>query len=170
MKFEEKYGEESWVKCGLYRKLAIIPASTQILSLILWFFYPIKPEMWNIFNSPLWAILIALIIVLVFAPIMIKGTKDAGKETMVPSKETQMYGGIYRYIRHPQTLGEWPIFLAMGVITNSWLMVIESVLFFVITLPIMIRIEERDLIKRFGEPYRDYQKETGALLPRLRKK
>ena len=35
--------------------------------------------------------------------------KDAGSESLHPSKETVMYGGIYNYIRHPQALGEFPL-------------------------------------------------------------
>ncbi|MBN1216177.1 MAG: hypothetical protein JXA99_12145 [Candidatus Lokiarchaeota archaeon] len=40
----------------------------------------------------------------------------------------------------------------------------------VIYTPIMIYFEEKDLIKRFGEPYKEYKKRTGASFPKLRKK
>jgi protein-S-isoprenylcysteine O-methyltransferase Ste14 len=35
--------------------------------------------------------------------------------------------------------------------------------------PIMIYFEERDLVKRFGDEYRQYQKEVGVLLPKLKR-
>ena len=96
--------------------------------------------------------------------------KDAGSETMSPSKETEMYGGIYNHIRHPQTLGEFPMYPAMAFIFNSWFLVIITTVFIIIYTPIMIHYEEIDLAKRFGQNYLDYKKRTGALFPKLRKK
>lgn len=34
----------------------------------------------------------------------------------------------------------------------------------------MIHYEEKDLVKKYGEKYIEYQKSTGALFPKLRKK
>lgn len=167
MKFESKFGEETWKKCASYRKMAIYPAILQFVCLFLWFFFPVEPARWSIASTHLPSILIALGITAVFAPIMIKGTIDAGKETLVPSKETTMYGGIYKYLRHPQVLGEWPLFLAMAFCTNSWLMVIISLIIVVITAPLMVYLEEIDLVKRFGESYQNYQKQTHALIPKF---
>jgi protein-S-isoprenylcysteine O-methyltransferase Ste14 len=78
-----------------------------------------------------------------------------------------MYGGIYRYIRHPQSLGEFPIFIALGFFVNSWTIVIIMSIFVFFYVPIMIYYEEKDLIRRFGEKYREYQKNTGALFPKM---
>ena len=36
--------------------------------------------------------------------------------------------------------------------------------------PIVIYFEEKDLKKRFGESYFFYRKNTGALIPKLRRK
>jgi len=96
--------------------------------------------------------------------------RDAGSETLQPSKQTQMYGGIYNYIRHPQSLGEFPLFIAIAFIVNSWFMVILMSVYIIVYVPIMIYYEEKDLIWRFGERYREYQKKTGALFPKIRKK
>jgi protein-S-isoprenylcysteine O-methyltransferase Ste14 len=81
----------------------------------------------------------------------------------------KMYSGIYNYIRHPQTLGEFPMFIAMSFMFNSWFLVILSSLFIIIYTPIMIHYEEIDLVRRFGEKYTEYQKRTGALFPKLKK-
>jgi len=93
--------------------------------------------------------------------------KDAGSETLSPSKDTKMYGGIYNYIRHPQTLGEFPTFVAISFFFNSWFLVILSSVYIIIYTPIMIHYEEIDLTKRFGEKYKEYQKRTGALFPKI---
>jgi len=72
---------------------------------------------------------------------MTKGILDAGSETAKPSEETEIYGGIYGYIRHPQSLGEFPIFVAIGFFVNSLTMVVILTLFVVIYVPIMIHYE-----------------------------
>jgi protein-S-isoprenylcysteine O-methyltransferase Ste14 len=99
-----------------------------------------------------------------------KGVIDAGSETLSPSKETEMYGGIYNYIRHPQSLGEFPLFVAFGFMLNSWFFVVISFVFIIIYIPIMIHFEEKDLTRRFGDKYTAYKERTGALFPKLRKK
>lgn len=96
--------------------------------------------------------------------------RHAGSESLTPSEETQMYGGIYKHIRHPQTVGEFPTFVAIAFILNSWFLVIITALFIVIYIPIMIYYEEKDLVRRFGDKYVQYQKRTGALFPKIRKK
>jgi len=95
---------------------------------------------------------------------------DAGSETIRPSPDTKLYGGIYNYIRHPQTLGEFPLFVAISFAVNSLLLVVISVISLIIYVPIMIHYEEKDLVKRFGEKYIEYQKRTGALFPKFWKK
>jgi len=41
--------------------------------------------------------------------------------------------------------------------------------FLVVFIPINIYYEEKDLIRRFGDKYQNYRKQTGALFPKLRK-
>ena len=100
---------------------------------------------------------------------MIKGVLDAGSETVEPSKTTKMYGGIYNYIRHPQTIGEMPWFIIIALFLNSLFLVIWSTTMILIVSPIIMYFEEKDLIERFGDAYREYQKRTGAVFPKLRK-
>jgi len=102
-------------------------------------------------------------------PILVKGLRDAGSECSTPSPETQMFRGIYQHIRHPQTLGEISWFIAAPVFVNSLFLLIAISFFLIIYIPAMLYVEERDLIRRFGDAYREYQKRTGALIPKLRK-
>ena len=85
-----------------------------IANFILWIWFPIPIFDFKVDPNYIGGIIIGLIILAVCVPIMIKGEKDAGSETMKPSKETKMYGGIYNHIRHPQTLGEWPTFIGLA--------------------------------------------------------
>ena len=126
--------------------------------------------LYKIINPNNWVgIIIGICIFVPCCTIMILGIIAAGSETLSPSKDTEMYGGIYKYIRHPQTLGEFPIFVSLSFMFNSWFLVLISSVFIILYIPIMVYYEEKDLIRRFGDKYREYQKNTGALFPKLRK-
>jgi protein-S-isoprenylcysteine O-methyltransferase Ste14 len=170
MKREEKRGERAWKECGILRGIAGFLEFIITVNLILWIWFPISILNW-IINPNVWVgIVICAAILVPGSIIMLKGVKDAGKETAQPSKGTEIYGGIYNYIRHPQSLGEFPMFVAIAFASNSWFLVILMTIFMVFYVPIMIHYEEADLIRRFGNSYREYQKKTGALFPKLRKK
>lgn len=171
MKRSEKYGDKAWVDCKRFRSIGGLAEFISIGTLILWIWFPLPVVNDWIISSNIWiGIIIGLCILILGTYLMIRGIKDAGSETLSPSKETKMYGGIYNYIRHPQTLGEFPMFPAFGFIFNSWFLVIISSIFIIIYTPIMIYYEEKDLEMRFGEKYREYKRRTGVLFPKLRKK
>ncbi len=170
MKREEKRGVRAWKECGIFRGIAGFLEFIIVINLILWIWFPISILNWLI-NPNIWVgIIICAAIIVPGLVIMLKGVKDAGKETAQPSRDTVMYGGIYRFIRHPQSLGEFPIFVAIAFATNSWFLVIVMTIFVVVYVPIMIHYEEADLTRRFGDAYRKYQKNTRALFPKLSKR
>ena len=139
------------------------------INMILWLWLPIPELAWIVHPNWLVSIVIGVILAIIFTPIWIKGIKDAGSETMEPSQSTKMYGGIYNYIRHPQALGEMPWFVIIPLFLNSLFLVIWAIVMIIVVGPIIIYYEEKDLIKRFGDDYREYIKRTGAFFPRLRK-
>jgi len=170
MKRREKIGEKAWNECEKYRKIASLFEFISIANAIAWIWFPIPELNWKISSNYWIGIGIALGIGIPCLILEIKGAMDAGSETMHPSPDTKLFGGIYKYIRHPQTLGEFPMYIAIAFALNSWFLVILTTIFVMVYTPIMIHFEEQDLIKRFGDEYREYQKRTGALFPKLRSK
>ncbi|MCY3413221.1 MAG: isoprenylcysteine carboxylmethyltransferase family protein [Candidatus Heimdallarchaeota archaeon] len=166
MRLKEKIGEIAWKKCRNYRLFASLWMMTATISIFLWLLYPIDSMNWAI-STTYAHYIIGGVILLIGSTIMLLGAIAAGGESITPSADTQMYGGIYKHIRHPQALGEFPMFIAFAFFTNSWFLVIITSIFVLIYTPIMIRYEERDLILRFGASYEEYQKITGALFPRF---
>ncbi|MHA1124346.1 MAG: methyltransferase family protein [Candidatus Heimdallarchaeota archaeon] len=165
----ERRGEKAWKECRNIRFFAIIFEFLLMANLILWLWYPIDAINWKISETYWWiGIIIGVIILVPGILLMVKGMMDAGSESATPSLETEMYGGIYKYIRHPQTLGEMPMFIAIAFAVNSWFLVLLMTVYVIIYTPIMLYFEEKDLVKRFGEPYSEYQKETGMLFPKLK--
>ncbi|KKM06889.1 hypothetical protein LCGC14_1739440 [marine sediment metagenome] len=165
----EKRGERAWKECMKFRILSIGFEIIKTIDLVLWTWFPIPILNWKIHSNYLIGVYLSFIISLPSAFILLKGVKDAGFETIQPSKETLMYSGIYKYIRHPQSTGEFPLFVALAFAINSWFLVIVMAAHMIIYMPIMIYFEEKDLIRRFGSNYRDYQKRTGAIFPKIRK-
>jgi protein-S-isoprenylcysteine O-methyltransferase Ste14 len=170
-KRSEKYGEKAWKDCKKFRSLGGVFELISVINLILWIWYPLPVVGGWLINSNIWiGIIIGLCILIPCGLILGKGVIDAGAETLSPSKETEMYGGIYEYIRHPQTLGEFPMFVAFAFFLNSWFLVTFSFIGIIIYIPIMVHYEEKDLIRRFGEKYHKYQERTGAFIPRIIKR
>jgi protein-S-isoprenylcysteine O-methyltransferase Ste14 len=165
----EKFGDKAWSDCMKYRSIAGIMEFLIVLNLILWIWIPIPALDWSVHSNFLVGLVIGIAIIIPCLLIMIKGVLDAGRETLQPSKETSMYQGIYKHIRHPQTVGEFPLFVALAFVINSLFLVVWTTLFILIIVPIIMHYEERDLEKRFGEPYLEYKRNTGAFFPKLRK-
>ncbi len=167
----ERIGERAWKQSKILRIFASVFETLLTVCIVLWHWYPIPEIDWEIFSTHWWIGLI--IFSIIFIPgliIMIKGVIDAGSETLTPAEENKMYGGIYERIRHPQTVGEMPMFVALAFALNSWFLVIYTFVFIVIYTPIIMYFEEKDLVKRFGEDYRQYQKDVGAFFPKRKKK
>ncbi|MBY8988671.1 MAG: isoprenylcysteine carboxylmethyltransferase family protein [Candidatus Lokiarchaeota archaeon] len=170
VKREGKRGERAWKECTILRYLSWFFNLTMCISFLIWIWFPIPFLDWKIHPTYLTCILIGIGLGTPFFIILLKAMKDAGSESLYPSRATIMYGGIYNYIRHPQTLGEFPMFVSLAFFVNSWFLVFLMVVFIIVYPPIMIYYEEKDLVRRFGDDYRDYQQRTGAIFPKIRKK
>lgn len=166
----EKIGEKAWKQSARFRLISGFLTFVMTINIILWVFFPIPEFVWIVHPNPLVGIAIGIILAVIFTPIWIKGMKDAGRETMQPSKSTELYRGIYRHIRHPQALGEMPWFVIIPLWINSLFLVLWTLLMIIIVSPLIIHYEEKDLEKRFGAPYREYKKNTGALIPKFWKR
>jgi len=169
-KRSNKRGEKAWKECKMLRSMAGFFEIISVINIVLWIWFPLPIVNAWIISTNIWVgVIVAACLLIPCAILMIKGMLDAGSETLTPSKETEMYGGIYKYIRHPQSAGEFPIFIVMGFMVNSWFIVILMCFYTMIYVPIMIFYEEKDLVRRFGEKYVEYQNHTGAIFPKLGK-
>ena len=75
--------------------------------------------------------------------------------------------GIYRVVRHPVYLTAAVAGIAFALVVNY----LGVYILFVSALPVLYIItmlEERELLARFGEEYRRYQREVPRLIPRWR--
>ena len=74
--------------------------------------------------------------------------------------------GIRAHVRHPVYLGHWCELLAWSIGTGLAVCFVLTA-FAMVTGAVMIRMEDRELERRFGDTYRAYRQSVPALLPRL---
>lgn len=92
-----------------------------------------------------------------------------GQGTLAPWKPPQNFvvRGPYRYIRHPMITGVILVLLGEALLSRSWMLAAWTGLFFVANSFYLPLKEEPDLIRRFGDAYRDYIRNVPRWRPRL---
>ena len=87
-------------------------------------------------------------------------------ETILTKKNHQLIThGPYRWIRHPLYATGLLLLSGIGLMAANWFMLALTLLALAGVLTIIIPREERALIERFGEGYRQYMRGTGRLVP-----
>jgi protein-S-isoprenylcysteine O-methyltransferase Ste14 len=76
--------------------------------------------------------------------------------------------GPYRYVRHPMYSAFFIIGIGFLILSSNWLVGIIYLGAFLIMYLARVLPEEKMMIDRFGEPYRQYMKRTGRLFPCFR--
>jgi len=74
--------------------------------------------------------------------------------------------GIYNVVRHPAYAAITLEVLSIPLTVNAWWTLLFAALTYVPLLFLRLRFEERALIEKFGDAYRVYQREVGALVPK----
>jgi protein-S-isoprenylcysteine O-methyltransferase len=74
--------------------------------------------------------------------------------------------GPYRWIRHPFYDSAALFTVAISLVAANWFLFLTGVGVFCL-LVIRTRIEEENLVARFGDSYRRYMAHTGRFLPRI---
>jgi protein-S-isoprenylcysteine O-methyltransferase Ste14 len=95
---------------------------------------------------------------------------EKGQGGPIPTKSTEtiflVNSGPYKYCRNPMIFGYVLIFVGLGLLLNSWsLMVLISVIVCGLLIIYVKVKEERDLEKRFGDSYKKYKENTSFIIP-----
>jgi protein-S-isoprenylcysteine O-methyltransferase Ste14 len=67
--------------------------------------------------------------------------------------------GVYRVSRHPLYFGGFLVYLGVGIACASWLYLLFAFAW-IILWHIVLPTEERDLVDKYGDAYREYLKRT----------
>lgn len=89
-------------------------------------------------------------------------------DTVVTRKDaTLVTNGPYRWVRHPFYVTAALLMASVTVLTANWLIGLTSLAVLAL-LAIRTPKEERLLIERFGQQYREYMARTGRFVPKMR--
>ena len=134
--------------------------------------YVISPSSveWATFPLPTWFRWLGIVTGILCSFLMYWTLSSLGKnltDTVVTRAEaTLVTHGPYRWVRHPFYVTTALLMASVTVLAANWLIGAGSVLvlgFLAIRTP----KEERMLIERFGQQYRDYMETTGRFVPRF---
>ncbi len=163
---EKKIGDAAYSRCKTYRQIAGLFEGITILNYVIYRFNPLPIGFPDILP---WDYLISVVVgtaILIFGLAMMGvGIRAAGTETLEPRKEHTLYGGIYETVRHPQAIGEAPLWFPFTLYLNSPFLLLYSFVWIPVFY-IMCIAEERDLIIRYGQSYLEYRDRVGFLIPK----
>ena len=147
--------------------------SSAVLALMIWLWQPVSITVWRI-ESPLavalltsvywlgWAlVLVATFLISHLELFGIKQALDTVLRLKAPdtSFKTPL---LYRVVRHPMYAGFLMAFWATPHMTVGRLVFAVTCTLYIV---IGSRLEEKDLLELFGDPYRRYQQRIGRLIP-----
>lgn len=156
-----------------YYRLAYSIFATVSLALVLWYHFSISSV--RLFNLPVVEYIVAALIGMPGLIIMaicihkyfyeLSGIQVFSKKEVV--EVTLQQKGLHGYVRHPLYLGTlmfvWGLFVLMPYLNNLIACLVMNVYIL-----IGIRLEEKQLLKEFGESYRIYAEKVPRLIPGLR--
>jgi len=83
-----------------------------------------------------------------------------------PSERRLLQLGPYRYARHPLYFGLFLFGIGLLLVAQNYVIFLTIVL---LTDLRYVKEEEKELIQIYGDAYREYQRQTGAFIPRFRR-
>jgi protein-S-isoprenylcysteine O-methyltransferase Ste14 len=138
-------------------------------------FGPILDRQWNIQIAPvnlLWRVIgsILLAIGIFFALWSIIDQLTRGKGTPIPALATQklLVHGPFQYSRNPMGFGTSLAYMGLSFYMASLSMLLFSMIFAALFILYIKLFEEKELLERFGEDYREYIHSTPFFIPKVR--
>lgn len=122
----------------------------------------------------LWLNLLALYLFITGVTLWLRAAFACGLDTLAmlyvyfPQEGHLVESSIYRILRHPIYSAVSRVVLALGLWRGTWFSMA-----FALCVPVGLTLwlrfaEERELVERMGDEYRDYQRSRPAFWPRLR--
>jgi len=150
--------------------------SCMLMILLLWYWQPLGGVIWEITHPVgrglMYALFLMGVLMVPAVSLMINhfdlfGTRQVwlyfrGREYHPLPFRTPL---AYRLVRHPLYVGWMLFFWAAPTMTVAHLLFAASTTIYML---VAIPLEERDLISHFGEKYSQYQRQVGALIPRMK--
>ncbi|MBI4927227.1 MAG: isoprenylcysteine carboxylmethyltransferase family protein [Anaerolineae bacterium] len=98
------------------------------------------------------------------------GPVEIGNIEISPKTRNLIVSGPYRYTRNPMLFGTLLIYLAFALYLNSLTAVVLIGAIFTFMLAVVVKMEERRLMKDFGRQYEEYRKKVSMFIPWFHRK
>lgn len=82
-------------------------------------------------------------------------------------EETLMTDGVYARVRHPQYTGLFLIVFGEGIVHWPTIVSVAAFPIIVFAYTMLARKEERQMLEKFGDEYREYQRRVPMFIPRF---
>ncbi len=93
--------------------------------------------------------------------------KNVSETTLTKDEHELVTSGPYRWVRHPLYTAGTLLLASCSLLTASWLIAALTALAVVLISALVMPREERALVAKFGDRYRQYQQQTGRWLPKI---
>lgn len=98
------------------------------------------------------------------------GPVEIGNIEISPKTKKLVVSGPYKYTRNPMLFGTFLIYLAFALFINSITSVVLVGAIFVFMLTVVVKMEEKRLLKDFGDQYKEYRKTVSMFIPWFQRK
>lgn len=93
--------------------------------------------------------------------------RNVSETVLTKSHHELVTSGPYRWIRHPLYTTGIALVLTIGLMAASWFILLFGLITLASIRLVVIPLEERELLTKFGQEYRHYMQRTGPLWPRV---
>lgn len=125
---------------------------------------------WAEFSVPHWARWIGVFVGLLTVPaaywVFTSLGRNVSETVLTKDRHELVTTGPYRWIRHPLYTTGITLLLAIGLMAADWFILAFGLIALAAVRLVVIPLEERELVVKFGDEYRAYMQRTGRLLPR----
>lgn len=165
--YRKKYGERA------YQQIAIryfLPGGSLMFAGILRAIWVIGPGMEFVPEVLRW--IVGLYLLLIGLLLERKGIQSLRIDrvtlvyTVFPERGEQVQSQLYEYLRHPLYSAMARLSLGLALLSGT-LPGLLCAFVFGLKLFILSKLEEKELIQRFGESYKEYMKKVPAFFPKL---
>lgn len=156
---------------GLFILATLRPVGIALwLGLIVWIIDPVWMS-WSSVFLPSWLRWIGVGMIATACGLLVWTLRCLGKnltDTVVTRQQhTLVVHGPYRWVRHPFYDSAALLVMAISLTTANWFLFANGIVLLFLLI-IRTRMEEENLVARFGDSYTAYRERTGRFLPEFR--
>ncbi len=98
------------------------------------------------------------------------GPVEIGNIEISPKTKNLVVSGPYKNTRNPMLFGTFSMYLAFALFINSITAVVLVCAIIVFMLAVVVKMEEKRLLKDFGNQYEEYRKKVSMFIPWFQRK